>query len=345
MSSIGSEFVTHHNRNIGGQKVLYLPLNGAIKQTGMEDAFLSNNFLLTTLDFCGCHKRYGTNVLNRLFLNLAETVKPDWIHMQLQYRDFVDPLTLDRIKHILPHTVITNWSGDIRQAPMPCFVKTSQHIDLTLMSNEGQLAEHLKCGAKNVEYWQIGIDPKIFHPLDINTRNRLKTEYNHNVVFCGGNYGKFPGSKERFDVISGLKKVFGDNFGLYGEFWPQGWHKGILPFCDQNLAYNASKIVINVNNFNYTKMYFSDRQLVGMASGAMMICHYIPGLEIYFQNGIDLAWFHSTDECVDLVRHYLEKLEELEAIGARGSKKVLTEHSYHMRVKELSERLKQRGML
>jgi hypothetical protein len=86
-------------------------------------------------------------------------------------------------------------------------------------------------------------------------------------------------------------------------------------------------------------MYFSDRQLITMASGTPVVCKYIPGLERYFENKKDVAWFNSIDECVGLVSYYLQHPEEAAAMGKSGAKKAIEQHSYQIRVKELAMRI------
>jgi hypothetical protein len=34
------DYITYHNKNCGKTKILYLPINVSIRQTGMEDAFI-----------------------------------------------------------------------------------------------------------------------------------------------------------------------------------------------------------------------------------------------------------------------------------------------------------------
>jgi len=323
------------------KKVLYIPFNSAqIKQTGTEDAFVENEIFLCSFDFVACERNIGTVEMNKLLLNLAICFKPDWIHMQRQFGEGIELSTIKQIKSQLPHVFITNWSGDIRNEAIKCYIECSKEIDLSLLSSVGQLNYYRENGCKNIEYWQIGYDPKFFYRKTDEERNSLNKIYNHDIVFCA-NFShsdlKFPGSQLRADIISLFHDEFGSNFAAYGTGYKHS--KGHLNFFKQNDVYNAAKIVISVNHFNDVEMYFSDRQLVSMASGTLTISKYIPGLERYFENKKDLVWFNTKEEALELAKYYLSHPEEAEEIGRNGAKKVLEEHTFYCRVKELYERI------
>lgn len=336
------EFVTHFPDNLHSVKVLYLPANNdQIKQTGVEDAFVQAGFQLCSFDFRNCNNYRSPLICEQTFLKTIRDYKPDWIHMQLQYTGFIHPRNLQQIKKEFPHTVITNWSGDVRDFANMYFVQCGEAIDLSLMCNQGQLKMFKDKGLKRIQYWQIGIDPKQTFRMEDNSREALRKVYNHDIVFCASYTSKFPDSDLRAKCVNAFTKKFGNKFAVYGTNWDRTpSFRGYLPYYDQNKIYNGSRIALSVNHFNNIRKYFSDRQLLTTGSGTMSLCHYIPGLEDYFENGKEVVWFKTIPEALNKAAYYLKHPKEADEIGRRGAEKVLKEHSYLVRVMELSKRLK-----
>jgi len=334
-------YVTHFPNNLHNVKVLYLPANNEqIKQTGVEDAFVDAGFQLASFDFRNCFNyTNGQNCINTLRQTIRD-YKPNWIHMQLQYTGFVPARTLKEIKIENPNTIITNWSGDVRDFANMYYVQCGNEIDLSLLCNIGQLPMFKQKGLQNIQYWQIGIDPKQTYRMPDDAREKLRKTYNHDIVFCASYTKNFPDSNLRMSYANALSKTFGQRFAIYGTNWALPSFRGYLPYYKQNSVYNGSKIAISINHFNNIKKYFSDRQLLTMGSGTLTLCHYIPGLEDYFENGKDCVWFKTVPECLEKAKYYLSHPEEAEEIGKRGAEKVFKEHSYLSRVQELSTRLK-----
>jgi spore maturation protein CgeB len=54
-----------------------------------------------------------------------------------------------------------------------------------------------------------------------------------------------------------------------------------------------------------------------------------------FELGKEAVAYQSPQECVDLIRYYLEHEHEREAIAQAGQKRTLQDHTYYQRVQEL----------
>ena len=335
------EFIKFFERNKTNKiKVLYLPLNSEeIQQTAVENAFVNLGTQLCSFDFMLCAGKLGIKETNELFIKLSSYFYPDLIHMQLQYSDVISPNTLAEIRKNLSRVYISNWTGDIRTSIVKYFIDTSKEIDLSLISSVGQLELYKSAGCENVDYWQIGYDEKKFFRLDDEKRSILNKKYNCDIVFCCNNFigADFPGAELRKKVISIFQDYFKDKFSLYGA--GHNYSKGNLNFFKQNEVYNSAKIILSINHFNDVELYFSDRQLVSMASGTLTLSKYIPGLEKYFENKKDLVWFNTEEEALELAKYYLDHPEEAEEIGKNGAKKVLEEHTYFCRVNELMNKI------
>jgi len=338
---VGLVVSKNHKVNEGGKKVLYLPANNiSIFQTGMENAFIKNGFDLYTFDFRNFFARHGAAQTSETLKNICHTFGPDWIHMQLQFTGMIPASVINDIRRVLPDVIITNWTGDVRATVNPYFIDIGKQVDFSLLSSEGQVKLYRNAGCPNVDYWQIGVNTEKFLPLSKEKRASLRAKYDHDVVFCALCSSHFPDSNLRKKIVCELYNTFGNRFALYGSGWKRtNSCRGAIGYYTQNEVYNAAEVAINVNHFNNIPMYFSDRQLITMASGTPVVCHYIPGLEKYFENGKDVAWFKDLSECKRLVGHYLNNPVEAAEMGKRGAAKVIEQHSDYRRVKELAIRI------
>lgn len=334
--------IRKHNDLPEAPKVFFVPVN-----TLMVDyykAFMDNGFELHTLNFEGKWdpKQYLSKyqpVMEQKFLQACKNIKPDWVFM-LMDQPLISTKTIQQAKKILPKALFTNWTGDVRAGPKPGVLELGKVVDITLIVSTGQIELYKSLGFKDVKFLQAGVNVNAFMPLP--NREQLRKKYNHDIVFCANNHGSYPGAGIRRDVATKLSKIYGNRFAVYGRNWDKFCRASArkpIPYNDQNIVYNGSKIVISANNFNDIDMYFSARQLNGMASGTLTVSCYIPGLEKYFENKKDLVWFKSADECVELVKYYLAHEDEAEEIGMNGSKKVLKHHTKYARIKEISKEL------
>ncbi len=309
-------------------KVLYLPLNGSIIQTGMYDAFRDCGVDLTIFDFY--QKKQNNNVIRKEFLDTVNKVQPDLIHMQLQFTSTIDGNTLVEAKKLCPKAVITNWTGDIRKDVPGEFVNASIGVDISLISSVGQIDLYKsKLYNKDVRYWQIGYNPKLYYP--INNKN-----FKYDLAFIASKYSDnlFPDAKLRTDTAQHLLKKHGDRFALFGGGWTGKKHRPI----DQSLVnsvYAESFAVLSISNFNSEYLYFSDRLLMCLASGRPTICWTFPGWEAYFSDMKNIIMVSSIDQ-IDQKLEWLKNNEaKADEIGKAGADLVLREHSYFNRAAEL----------
>jgi glycosyltransferase involved in cell wall biosynthesis len=331
-----------HNSIPNAKKVLFVPINTLM--VDYYDAFMDNGFELYSINFEGNwdHKKYlsAQPKMEQIFLKACENIKPDWVFMILD-RPLLSAAIIKGARKILPNAIFTNWTGDVRDEPKPGVVEVGKAVDITLIVSTGQIELYKQHGLDRVEFLQTGVNVQKFFRMAEGKREKLRKELKHDVVFCANNSKSYPGAALRKEVAVRLQKLLGARFAVYGRSWSflkTSAHKPI-PYNDQNRVYNGSKIVISINNYNDVPMYFSARQLNAMAAGTLAISCYIPGLEKYFDNGEDLVWFKSSDECVELVKYYLKNEDEAKRIGINGSKKVLEHHIKKARIKEMSSRL------
>jgi spore maturation protein CgeB len=97
----------------------------------------------------------------------------------------------------------------------------------------------------------------------------------------------------------------------------------------------ASKITIGCDIAHHVELYFSNRTWITLGCGGFLLTNYSPRLETIFENRKHLVWYNSTDECVELARHYLAHPEERLQIARAGCEYAHQNHTYRHRAEAL----------
>lgn len=316
-------------------KLLYLPLNaGDHPQTGMYDAFKELNYIdFHIFDY---YNRFMQTKNLRLvcqeFIEKVEKTQPTWVHMQLQMTNIIDADTLKKARAKVKHPVIfTNWSGDVRNTAQPEMVAVSDAVDYTLISSTGQIGMYETAGCKNVRYWQIGYDPKLIFP-------KFKEHFLYDLCFVGNAYPftTFADAKKRHDILLSLKQHFGERFAIFGSGYSNQFGKTRgLSGNEVNEAYNNSRCILSISNYNDISHYFSDRLLNCLAAGRPTISYRFPNYQSYFSDNSDILIANNVEDIINKVEFCKMNPEFANSVGICGYKKVLSEHSYKSRVVEL----------
>ena len=320
-------------------KVLFLPLNyGEVVQDGWYDAFRQAGCHLDIFDYYfetgnKKGKRQRVQVVRNSLIEKAKQVKPDLIFMQIQHTDIIDAGTIIKIKQMMPKTIIANWTGDVRTYIPRTYKAMTSVSDYNFISSTGQLSMFKKEIKRNIQYLQIGYNPKLYYP-----DTKYRKAYKYDVVFIGNNTTKenYPGRAEREETCRLLRGRFKDRFLLHGHGWPRNLRsKGSISQRHVLNAYHNSFCTISVSHFNDISHYFSDRLLMCLASGRPTVSLKFPSWESYFTDNCDLVIANSPQDIVKKVEHLLANRELAEYIGKSGAEKVRSEHTYLSRVNEL----------
>lgn len=254
----------------------------------------------------------------------CEEWDPALVFMQLQHRNIIDVKTARRIK--ADGRAVVNWSGDM-QAPMPeWYAELGAEIDWTLVVNEDWV-EKLRGRGIQADYLDIGFNQEIFHPW-----GRVNEEIEP-IIFLGSNYGMFPLSQERKDMVSFLRKRYGNAFGVYGIGWPFSTDK--LKWYDEAAAYRGCYIAIGHSQVELER-YTSDRLYRAMGSGAFYLTKWYPGIEKDFADGVHLDYWNTLDQLEEKIEYYLANREERQEIAHTGSELVHAEHTWLDRIYRLT---------
>lgn len=321
-------------RNV--KRVLLATINYDHPQRGLEEAFVevfgAGN--AASFDYLEMGRRgFSKASVNAEFKEAAIAYRPDWIWLQVQDTGIIEPGTLMDIRKALPFSVITHWTGDCRERVSDYLSSTSRAAHATFISSVGQLPLFRAAGAGVARYLQIGLDWQ----EDVMGIPGWKPPFRvPDVVFCANGYGvAYPGTRDRENAVRVLMDAKVD-VGVVGIGWPKGFP--VIGRCEvkqQHHVWKLAKVALNVNNFNDIELYYSDRQLVAMASGTPVVCRYVPGLEREFKDNVHCLWFRTPDELVDRVRTLLGDPAARERIGRAGREEVTKNHTWATRIRSI----------
>ena len=204
--------------------------------------------------------------------------------------------------------------------------------DLVVSNSEGGLPSLLALGAKRAEAVFWGADPEFFAPKPV--------EKLHDVFFYG--YGdKFrrewmrelvgePSRRDpRIDFALGGRDFQGDVGGARV--------LGDVPFNVFARAISAARINLNITRRAHATVDGSStcRPFELAASGAAIVSNPHSGLERWFEPGEELVVVEDADVALDAYHALLDDPAGAAAMGARARERVLDEHTYAHRARQV----------
>ncbi len=109
---------------------------------------------------------------------------------------------------------------------------------------------------------------------------------------------------------------------------------------DERKLYASAKICVNIHEYyrdGTTKGFSNEREFKVPASGGFELTDYIPGMERYFELGKEIVAVRSAQEWFEKIDYYLKQDDERKKIQEAGTARVLREHTYSHRVKQLTD--------
>lgn len=324
------------------KRVLMAAINADHPQTGMfygfEKVFGAGN--VANYDFLQLQRDgWDRPRLNNGLVEAAIKHQADWVWLQIQETNILDPDVANKIRARLPRCVVSHWTGDLRPRVGENMAGFCRTTDITFCSSTGQIPMFKSLGAKRAEYLQIGLDfledvqgiPEWTPPFRV-----------PNAVFLANYYGQtFPGTKDRVEMVNALRGA-GVDIGIVGSGWPQNYPViGQSHVKRQFHVYRRAKVALSVSNFNDIPHYWSDRFLIAMASGTPVVAKYTPGMDVEFRGGVHCLWYKTTDELVSCVKRLLSDKALADHIGAAGREEVIRSHTWESRFRKVVPTIEQ----
>jgi len=201
-----------------------------------------------------------------------------------------------------------------------------------ILSSFPHFVERFRNEGLQSEYFQLGFEPKLLQ--------RLKRRERSRVVFSGGL------SLDHADRIELLEKIartqpldiWGYGVELLAPDSPlRRAHRGEAWALDMyEVLYNADIALnhhINVaqNNANNMRLY----EATGV--GSLLLTDAKQNLNNIFEVDKEVVAYSSSEECVELIDHYLSHEDERAAIARAGQERTMREHTYGHRMEQLVE--------
>jgi len=204
--------------------------------------------------------------------------------------------------------------------------------DLVVSNSEGGLGRLLELGAKRAEAVFWGADPELFAPLPIEKEN--------DVFFYG--YG----DKFRREWMAALvgepsRRLPQVDFALGGRDFRSDVGRarlvGDVPFNAFNHAISASRINLNITRRSHATVWASStsRPFELASAGAAIVSSPVEGIERWFEPGRELVVVQDADEAEEVYRQLLADPGAREELGRRARERLLDEHTYVARARQL----------
>lgn len=169
-------------------------------------------------------------------------------------------------------------------------------------------------------------------------RKIKKRPKKYNVVFVG-QY-----TKRREDYFQTIRDLGLDIWGY------EGWKKSSLSDCYHGRLYvdeakevfRQSKIVVNMTTSEkengFAAANLRNFEVTGV--GTLLITQYNEALSRLFENGKEVVFFETHQELREKVKYYLSHEAEREKIARAGWQKVVKEHTFDKRFKDMFQKIK-----
>ena len=206
--------------------------------------------------------------------------------------------------------------------------------DLVISNSEGGLDRLRELGARRAEAVFWGADPDLFRPHDI------AKEYD---VFFYGYGDKF--RREWMERLIGQPSRIAPeiDFALGGRDFRGDIGAarlvGDVPFNVFARAISAARINLNVTRRSHATVPASatSRPFELAAAGAAIVSNPVEGIERWFEPGRELLVVENAEEAVDEYRELLGDPAQAEEMGRRARERVLDEHTYAHRARQVLE--------
>jgi glycosyltransferase involved in cell wall biosynthesis len=247
-------------------------------QMGMRRSLRGIATEYSEIDWVSFKKSYGKN-FGAALIQKVNGFKPDIIFMQIQTPDVITPEIAKQLNGFK-----VNWTGDVREN-IDWYIDVAPYVNVTLFTNMDDVYTLRKKKLK-ADFLQVSVDEKIYKP------DGKYVEFAP-IVFFGNNYGKqFPLSEYRYNIVTQLKRDYGNQFAIFGSGW-NGLEAGNLNGKQEQEAMilRGAKIALSISHFDRER-YFSDRLLRAMFCGCVVISHKYKSIGKDFDNTENIYWYN-----------------------------------------------------
>ncbi len=209
--------------------------------------------------------------------------------------------------------------------------------DLLLSNSEGALDRLRALGAKRAEAVFWGADPEFFAPHQVDKEL--------DIFFYG--YG----DKFRRDWVEAMvgepsRRLPDTDFALGGRDFQGDTGAarliGDVPFNTFSRVISSARVNLCITRRSHATVYASSscRPFELASSGAAIVSNPYEGIDRWFEPGSELLVVNDADEAVAAYRSLLDDPGQAEAMGRRARERVLDEHTYRHRARQILDLLR-----
>ncbi len=199
-----------------------------------------------------------------------------------------------------------------------------------ILQKEPYLSELKHLGCRNADYLPAAFDTNLIC-FNGNTESRI------NISFMGAPY------PNRIYHFSQLKRR---DFQIYGEGWTEKDHSSVVlsqhrvSEIEARMVYARTKININlhssVNPVSFGEGDFVNPRTFELAGmGAFQLTDYRNLLPLHFDPDSELAVYRKWNDLALAIDYFLQHDEERDHLAKKARERVLKEHSYEHRAREI----------
>ena len=273
----------------------------------------------------------------------CETFRPDLVLALAQA-----PLTAECLDYLRRKKVTTAYwfVEDFRF--MEYWKNIAGYYDFFFTIQKGQFfAELQRAGIKNFHYLPMAACPDVHKPVCL-TADEMKY-YGSDLSFVGAGY------YNRRHFMRGLLdfdfKIWGSDWDLHSDLARCIQRGGARIDTDEIVKiFNASRININLHSSTYHKGinpfgdFINPRTFEIMACGGFQLADRRPALDGLFQADEEIIVFDDLYDLRSKVSYYLNDPGERKKITEKGRQRVLREHTYENRMRELLAVIAEKGL-
>lgn len=269
-------------------------------------------------------------------------MKPDFL---LHTKDELPAETFEQLRQ---HVKVVMWYPDPELPDwLVPYIKAS---DIFFTMSEGLVEEFRKYNP-NIYWLSQAFEPSFFEMREITEADR--EIYSSDLAFVGN-----LGSKQRYlDRRAVLERILDEGFHLkwWGPRLPRklatiplimgkiGRSYGGKFVWGQEYAKVArcAKIFLAIDSMPHIRKSMSARMYTAVGCGAFYLCRHVDGIEDVLLPDKEIVTFRDEDEVVDKIRYYLGQDELRKKIANAGRERVLRDHTYEVRTRQMMEMIQQ----
>lgn len=239
---------------------------------------------------------------------------------------------------------LAQWCGLPANTMLPRDRINLKHFDLLLVP--ANLSAGLRAaGARGaIIYTPIGIDPNIHRPVALTPaeQSRLGSD----VCFIGGLGSRYHQTRRvmvEYAIQNGIQlKVWGGTRDQYLTSPILNVWQGAIWGEEQVKALCASKIGLNFHVDHQPGELdhgLNTRAFELPACRVFQLLQFVPSVTQFFDVNKEIVCFDNREEMLDKIRYYLAHPEERQRIAQAGYERVLKEHTWAARVRQMTQAL------